>query len=110
MAKVALLKARLPVQAGRLATLSNPGSWRAGKDGANARLYTYRWQRASKAFLQAHPLCQCPACDEGRIRVRASAVVHHIEPHRGDVERFWNRDNWQAMSAACHNEHTGRGG
>lgn len=70
-----------------------------------AGLYTYAWQKASKAFLRAHPLCQCPHCDEGRKRVTASAVVDHHVPHRGDPVLFWDRSNWRAMAKACHDSY-----
>ncbi|OGA59978.1 MAG: hypothetical protein A3G81_26095 [Betaproteobacteria bacterium RIFCSPLOWO2_12_FULL_65_14] len=65
-------------------------------------LYDYRWQQASKRFLRAHPLCQCPMCKEGMLKVTPSEVVHHREPHRGDYELFWNTDNWEAWAKACH--------
>lgn len=73
-----------------------------------AGLYTYKWQKASKAFLAAHPLCQCPECDEGRKRVRASTVVDHKIPHRGDLELFWDVGNWQAMAKECHDSYKQR--
>lgn len=66
------------------------------------RLYGYAWQKASKAFLARHPLCQCPQCDEGRRRVRAATVVDHKVAHRGDYDLFWDHTNWQALSKECH--------
>lgn len=73
-----------------------------------AGLYSYRWQKASKAFLAMHPLCQCPLCDEGRIRVRVSEVVDHRVPHRGDMVKFWDRANWQALNKVCHDSYKQR--
>lgn len=68
-------------------------------------LYDYRWQKASKAFLVAHPLCQCPLCDEGRIRLRAATVVDHKIPHKGDPALFWDESNWQALNKQCHDSY-----
>lgn len=73
---------------------------------ASQRGYGSRWQRASKAYLRAHPLCVCPECDNGRKRVRASTVVDHITPHRGDMNLFWDSANWQAMAKECHDRKT----
>ena len=73
-----------------------------------ARGYDNRWLRASKAYLRDHPLCQCPDCDEGRIRVRLSEVVDHRIPHRGDQALFWDEHNWQAMAKTCHDRKTAR--
>jgi len=50
-------------------------------------------------FLQAYPLCaMCP--DESK---RAATVVDHIEPHRGDLGRFWDQANWQPLCTQHHN-------
>lgn len=84
------------------------GSWRSDKSGANARGYTYRWQKASKAFLREHPLCQCEDCDEGRKRVTEAAVIDHIVPHQGNEELFWDRSNWRSMAKECHDRKTAR--
>ena len=65
-------------------------------------LYGYRWQRASRNFLITHPLCMCPLCGAGTIRVRAASVVDHIRPHKGDRNLFWNVANWQALAKECH--------
>jgi 5-methylcytosine-specific restriction protein A len=28
--------------------------------------------------------------------------VDHIVPHKGDMDLFWDRGNWRAMSKPCH--------
>lgn len=63
------------------------------------RGYSSRWDRASRAYRAEHPLCR--AC-EGLGRVTPSQVVDHIKPHRGDMELFWDRGNWQALCKRCH--------
>jgi 5-methylcytosine-specific restriction protein A len=83
-----------------------PSSWRTGKQGANERGYTYRWQKARAAFLREHPLCQCDDCGEGRKRVTPATVVDHTIPHRGDDGRFWDQSNWRAMAKECHDRKT----
>ena len=76
------------------------------RGGANARGYTYRWQKESKAFLRAHPLCECDECQAGKLRVMAATVVDHRKPHRGDPVLFWDQSNWQAMAKDCHDKKT----
>jgi 5-methylcytosine-specific restriction protein A len=71
-------------------------------------LYGRRWKKASRAFLVEHPLCQCPACQEGSVRVRAATVVDHKTPHRGDIELFWDPLNWQALAKDCHDSYKQR--
>jgi len=78
----------------------------ATRGSAAKRGYGRRWQAASKAFLQAHPLCQCPDCDDGRKRVTPSTVVDHRIPHRGDQRLFWDQSNWTAMAKPCHDRKT----
>lgn len=79
---------------------------REAKRGTAAqRGYGYKWQKASKAFLQAHPLCrECQKHD----RVTAATVVDHIIPHRGDMRLFWDRKNWQPLCKPDHDEKTAR--
>ncbi|KQT37691.1 HNH endonuclease signature motif containing protein [Methylophilus sp. Leaf414] len=87
---------------------------------SSERGYDYKWQQASKGFLGKHPLCECPDCEAGNIRVRPSEVLDHIIPHKlgdaiesGDPERiaiarslFWDRNNWMAMNKQCHDKKT----
>lgn len=73
---------------------------------ANARLYnTAAWRRASKAYLQTHPLCL--SCSELGL-VEAATEVDHIERHEGDRRKFWDRANWQALCHSCHSRKTAR--
>lgn len=69
------------------------------------RLYGRRWHKRSRAFLQEHPLCvQCKARGE----VAAASVVDHVIPHKGNVDRFWDWDNLQALCVRCHNAKSAR--
>jgi 5-methylcytosine-specific restriction enzyme A len=42
-------------------------------------------------------------------RIEAANVVDHIIPHRGDMELFWDADNWQSLCRAHHDAKTRRG-
>jgi hypothetical protein len=35
---------------------------------------------------------------------RLATIVDHIEPHRGDMEKFWDRSNWAPL---CEPHHSG---
>lgn len=45
------------------------------------------------------PLCRFCAAHG---RVTAATVADHIEPHRGDIAKFW-RGELQSLCAHCHN-------
>lgn len=76
---------------------------RRQRPGARQRGYTARWERARLHYLVRHPLCA--ACQRDG-RTTAATEVDHIEPHRGDRELFWNRDNWQPLCKSCHSRKT----
>lgn len=66
---------------------------------AQKRGYTHAWDKASKAFLAAHPLCRgCKAMG----RVEPSILTDHVIPHRGDQRQFWDREWWQASCGWHH--------
>lgn len=69
------------------------------------RGYGSRWQKASKAFLAANPLC-CRCQSRGLVVL--SAVTDHKVPHKGDWSLFWNRENWQPLCKTCHDSKTAR--
>lgn len=100
MGRLKALVSTLPTLAPRL-SVQGP-SWRTSGMSATQRGYDYRWQKASKAFLSQHPLCQCPNCDDGNVRVTAATLVDHRIPHNGDMTLFWDRSNWQALAKPCH--------
>lgn len=72
---------------------------------AASRGYNAAWRRASKQFLQVHPLCE--TCKKEGRYVKAT-VVDHIQAHRGDQKLFWDRSNWQALCKRCHDRKTWR--
>lgn len=67
---------------------------------ARRRHYSSKWDKASKTFLQKHPLCL--GCQAVGLRRRAT-VTDHVEPHKGDQALFWSRDNWQPSCGWHHN-------
>ena len=74
---------------------------------AAKRGYGSKWDKARKAFLAAHPTCQCAECVASGHPLAAD-VVDHIVPHRGNSKLFWDTRNWQAMNHVCHNRKTAR--
>lgn len=68
-----------------------------------ARGYDYRWRKERAFFLADHPFCV--ECLKKKINMFAE-VVDHIEPHRGNQEKFWNIDNWQSLCMYHHNKKT----
>ena len=72
---------------------------------ASSRGYGRAWQKASKQFLTAHPLCVMCAAEGMYVK---ATVVDHIHPHRGDPVLFWDRSNWQSLCKAHHDRKTGQ--
>ncbi len=64
------------------------------------RGYGARWQRYRADYLKRHPRCvECGA---------PSNVVDHVEPHKGDMVKFWVTTNHQAVCTSCHNKKTAK--
>jgi 5-methylcytosine-specific restriction endonuclease McrA len=92
------LKSTLPVLKSTMQTIT-PGSWRGDKQGSTQRGYGYKWQQARAGYLLRHPLCVM--CQQAG-RVEAATVVDHITAHRGNMDVFWDRANWQGLCATHH--------
>lgn len=59
---------------------------------ARERGYTKQWDNEARRYKYEHPLCLgCSAIG----RTVPTTVVDHVEPHKGDQEKFWRRSNWQ---------------
>jgi 5-methylcytosine-specific restriction endonuclease McrA len=61
---------------------------------ASARGYDSQWSIERAAYLKTHPVCV--TCNQ------PATVVDHIIPHRGDMQLFWTRENWQPLCTSCH--------
>ena len=59
------------------------------------------WQRRRKLQLAEHPLC---AFCLKRAVVTPATVVDHVEPHKGDWNKFVLGE-LQSLCANCHNRH-----
>jgi len=73
------------------------------RETSSKRGYGYKWQQAGKGWLGKHPLCV--HCQE-QGRVVAATDVDHIVPHKGDMQLFWDRTNWQSLCHSCHSVKT----
>jgi 5-methylcytosine-specific restriction endonuclease McrA len=62
-------------------------------------LYNHRWRKERKHYLALNPLC-CYCLKQGK--VTPATVVDHITPHKGDLNLFWDANNWQPMCKHCH--------
>ena len=66
------------------------------------RLYkSANYQKRRKHFMAIHPYCV--VCGE------PATDLDHIVPHRGNLMRFNDQSNWQALCKACHSAKTARG-
>lgn len=63
---------------------------------AGDRGYDYRWQRLSKSYRQAYPLCHVPTCNQ------PTAVVDHIIPIILAPDR---RLDWENLRSCCSHHH-----
>lgn len=83
-------------------------TWRKvrGPRGGTVDIYqTPEWKAASKDYLQQHPLCVTCLAEE---RTEPSTLVDHVIPHRGNMQLFWDPENWQAQCASCHSKKTAK--
>ncbi len=71
----------------------------APRPSAAARGYGARWRRESKEHLAANPWCV--PCQRVGHRTPAT-MVDHVKPHKGDVQLFWDKSNWQSSCLPCN--------
>lgn len=76
-------------------------AYEARRGSARDRGYTPQWDRASRAYLSANPLCLgCLAVG----RTVPAVLTDHIIPHKGDLVAFWDQGNWQASCKPHHDK------
>ena len=66
---------------------------------AASRGYDNKWDKAAKGFLRSHPLCR--GCEAVGV-IEAAVLVDHVEPHRGDMVKFWDSSKWQSSCRWHH--------
>jgi 5-methylcytosine-specific restriction protein A len=73
-----------------------------------ARGYGSVWQRCRRAFLRAHPICECPGCGPKCCGQRrpTTDVDHAIRVSGPDDPLFWAESNWRARCHGCHSVKT----
>ena len=65
---------------------------------SNQRGYDSKWNKARKTYLRLNPLCvKCG---------KPATEVDHITPHKGDMQLFWDVNNWQPLCHECHSRKT----
>lgn len=64
------------------------------------RLYaSTKWRHSAEDFRRGRVCVRCEAKGE----VRLAQCVDHIVPHKGNLDLFWDVDNWQPLCNTCHN-------
>jgi 5-methylcytosine-specific restriction protein A len=81
------------------------GKAKEARPTAAQRGYGARWQKASQAWLNEHPIAVDYFGEHGG-RVYAAEVVDHIKPHKGDMKLFWDSSNWQGLTKRDHDRKT----
>ena len=66
---------------------------------AAGRGYGHKWRKVSKQYLLRHPFCvEC----RKQGMYEAATEVDHIVPHKGNMNLFWDKTNWQGLCKSCH--------
>lgn len=66
-------------------------------------LYGNKWRKVRAVHLRQNPLCVI--CEKNGMSVSATEV-DHIKRHEGDVDIFWDDNNWQGLCKPCHSRKT----
>lgn len=68
-----------------------------------------RWRAVSKAYREAHPVCECGDCERDKI-VKPAEVCDHIKGLGYLIKNGLDPYDWdelQSMSHECHNKKSG---
>ena len=67
------------------------------------------WSKASAAYLQTHPYCECEECSaKPQLQRDLATEVDHIDGLGPLGPRGFDPTNWQAMSKRHHSRKTAR--
>jgi 5-methylcytosine-specific restriction protein A len=91
----------MPIKPKTFRTQHDSGSSRE-RAGRFSHLYkTYRWKKLRAHEIKVEPLC---ADCLSRGIITPATVRDHIEPHRGDLQKFWHGKR-QSLCKQCHDSH-----
>lgn len=81
--------------------------WRSPEAAEYRKLYNTKQWRSLREQVLLRDLykCQHKGCGAPLKRGRKSprsAVVHHLKPHKGDLDLFYDIDNLQSVCWTCH--------
>jgi 5-methylcytosine-specific restriction protein A len=81
----------------------NNRDYNANRRKISPDVYNWTWRKKRVAFLRNNPLCvKCK--EHGQTQI--ATEVDNIIPHGGNMEIFWNQDNWQSLCKSCHSKKT----
>jgi 5-methylcytosine-specific restriction enzyme A len=75
------------------------------RDNSFIHLYGTAWKKARASFLREFPLCA--ECKRQGI-LKPANTVDHIVAHKGDMDLFWDRGNWESLCRSCHSRVTAK--
>jgi 5-methylcytosine-specific restriction protein A len=87
--------------AGTLFRIERRRAYDAERNRAHGVVYGHRWRKLRRAYLAAHPLCQCGECT-----CTPATVVHHRKPHHGAPALIYAWSNLQSLAKRCHDRIT----
>jgi len=79
--------------------------WRTPEAEEYRKLYKTKHWRHLRETVLLRDMFRCARCKVTLVRGRTnprSAVVHHIEAHKGDPDLFFDVNNLQAVCWSCH--------
>lgn len=91
-----------PVVKGYCDSCTDAGKGKVVRQTSAQRGYGHRWRKQSKAFLDDHPLCAGYPIGAHGERAVTAECVDHIVAHKGDMDLFWDQDNWQPLCLGCN--------
>ena len=71
------------------------------------RGYDHVWRKERAFFLSQPENMFCVDCLQRGIHTFAE-LVDHIIPHDGDMNLFWDIENWQSLCIVHHNQKTAK--
>lgn len=66
---------------------------------------SHKWRKSSEAFRKTPESALCVDC-KSQGRIAPSEHVDHTVPHEGNLELFWDPNNWAGRCHSCHSAKT----